>query len=81
MREPKLITALRHAVLLVFVAISVYPALNVFSISLRPGNRLRSTDLSIIPRRLDASHSYVAALHRAAVSALARQFALRGDAS
>ena len=49
MREPKLITALRHAVLLVFVVISVYPALNVFSISLRPGNRLRSTDLAIIP--------------------------------
>jgi arabinogalactan oligomer/maltooligosaccharide transport system permease protein len=49
MQEPKLITALRHTVLLVFVAISVYPALNVFSISLRPGNRLRSTDLAIIP--------------------------------
>jgi arabinogalactan oligomer/maltooligosaccharide transport system permease protein len=49
MREPKIITALRHAVLLLFVAISVYPALNVFSISLRPGNRLRSTDLAIIP--------------------------------
>ncbi len=49
MREPKLITVLRHTVLLVFVAISVYPALNVFSISLRPGNRLRSTDLAIIP--------------------------------
>jgi arabinogalactan oligomer/maltooligosaccharide transport system permease protein len=40
---------MRHAVLLVFVAIAVYPALNVFSISLRPGNRLRSTDLAIIP--------------------------------
>jgi arabinogalactan oligomer / maltooligosaccharide transport system permease protein len=49
MREPKSITALRHTVLLVFVAISVYPALNVLSISLRPGNRLRSTDLAIIP--------------------------------
>lgn len=49
MREPRLVTALRHLVLLVFVAISVYPALNVFSISLRPGNRLRSTDLAIIP--------------------------------
>src|SRR5262245_54305149 len=49
MREPKAITTLRHAVLLLFVAISVYPALNVFSISLRPGNRLRSTDLAIIP--------------------------------
>jgi arabinogalactan oligomer / maltooligosaccharide transport system permease protein len=49
MREPRLITALRHTVLLAFVAISIYPALNVFSISLRPGNRLRSTDLAIIP--------------------------------
>jgi arabinogalactan oligomer / maltooligosaccharide transport system permease protein len=50
MREPKWITAARHGVLLLFVAISVYPALNVLSISLRPGNRLRSTDLAIIPR-------------------------------
>jgi arabinogalactan oligomer / maltooligosaccharide transport system permease protein len=49
MRESRTITALRHAVLLAFVAISVYPALNVMSISLRPGNQLRSTDLSIIP--------------------------------
>jgi arabinogalactan oligomer/maltooligosaccharide transport system permease protein len=49
MRESRWITALRHAVLLVFVAIALYPALNVFSISLRPDNRLRSTDLSIIP--------------------------------
>jgi arabinogalactan oligomer/maltooligosaccharide transport system permease protein len=31
------------------VAISIYPVLNVVSISLRPGNRLRSTDLAIIP--------------------------------
>lgn len=49
MREPRAITVLRHLVLLFFVAISIYPALNVLSISLRPGNRLRSTDLSIIP--------------------------------
>ena len=49
MREPIWITAARHAVLLLFVAVSVYPALNVLSISLRPENRLRSTDLSIIP--------------------------------
>jgi arabinogalactan oligomer/maltooligosaccharide transport system permease protein len=49
MRESKLITILRHLVLLLFVAISVYPALNVLSISLRPDNRLRSTDLAIIP--------------------------------
>jgi arabinogalactan oligomer/maltooligosaccharide transport system permease protein len=50
MRESKLITVLRHTLLLVFVAIAVYPALNVFSISLRPDNRLRSTDLAIIPQ-------------------------------
>jgi arabinogalactan oligomer/maltooligosaccharide transport system permease protein len=44
------ITGLRHTVLLVFVAIALYPALNVLTISLRPGNQLRSTDLSIIPQ-------------------------------
>ena len=48
-KEPLWVTLGRHAVLLLFVAISVFPALNVLSISLRPGNRLRSTDLSIIP--------------------------------
>ncbi len=49
MKEPRIITILRHGVLLLFAAIAVYPALNVLSISLRPGNRLRSTDLAIIP--------------------------------
>jgi arabinogalactan oligomer/maltooligosaccharide transport system permease protein len=49
MRESRFITALRHAVLLLFVAISLYPALNVLSISLRPDNNLRTTDLAIIP--------------------------------
>ncbi len=49
MREPRLISLARHAVLILFSAIAVYPALNVLSISLRPGNRLRSTDLAIIP--------------------------------
>jgi arabinogalactan oligomer/maltooligosaccharide transport system permease protein len=49
MRESKLITLTRHALLLVFVVVALYPALNVLSISLRPDNRLRSTDLSIIP--------------------------------
>jgi arabinogalactan oligomer/maltooligosaccharide transport system permease protein len=49
MRESRWITATRHAVLLLFVAIAIYPALNVLSISLRPGNQLRSTDLAIIP--------------------------------
>ncbi len=49
MKESRLITWMRHAILCVFVGICVYPALNVFSISLRPGNKLRSTDLSLIP--------------------------------
>jgi arabinogalactan oligomer / maltooligosaccharide transport system permease protein len=49
MKESRLVTALRHGVLLLFVAIAIYPALNVLSVSLRPGNLLRSEDLSIIP--------------------------------
>ena len=49
MKEPRVITISRHLVLLIFTAIAVYPALNVLSVSLRPGNRLRSTDLAIIP--------------------------------
>ncbi len=47
--ESRWIAATRHAVLMLFVLISVYPVINVFSVSLRPGNRLRSTDLAIIP--------------------------------
>ncbi len=47
--ESRWIAATRHAVLTLFVLISVYPVINVFSVSLRPGNRLRSTDLAIIP--------------------------------
>ena len=43
MRESRWITLLRLTLLLTFVAIALYPALNVLSISLRPGNRLRST--------------------------------------
>ncbi|MEI6636831.1 MAG: carbohydrate ABC transporter permease [Planctomycetota bacterium] len=59
MKEPLRITLLRHAVLLLFVAISLYPVLNVLSISLRPGDRLRSTDLAIIPADWTVA-SYVA---------------------
>lgn len=58
MKEPRPVTIARHLVLLVFVAISIYPVLNVLSISLRPGDRLRSTDLSIIPDNWSL-HSYV----------------------
>jgi arabinogalactan oligomer/maltooligosaccharide transport system permease protein len=49
MNEPRALTIFRHLFLLLFAAISIYPVLTVFSISLRPGNQLQSTDLSIIP--------------------------------
>jgi arabinogalactan oligomer/maltooligosaccharide transport system permease protein len=49
MKEPRWITAMRHLLLLTFVAIALYPAVNVFTISLRPDDRLRSADLAIIP--------------------------------
>lgn len=49
MKEPRLLTLARHLVLILFAGISIYPVLNVLSISLRPGDRLRTTDLSIIP--------------------------------
>lgn len=47
--ESRLVTLSRHCVLIVFVLISVYPALNVLTISLRPNSQLRSTSLAIIP--------------------------------
>lgn len=43
------ISLMRHAILLLFTLVSLYPALIVLSISLRPGNQLQSTDLSLIP--------------------------------
>jgi arabinogalactan oligomer/maltooligosaccharide transport system permease protein len=49
MREPVHITALRHVVLLTFVAIALWPVLEVVTVSLRPGNRLRSTEWELIP--------------------------------
>lgn len=48
-REPRWLTIGRHLLLLFFVGLSLYPVLNVLSISLRPQNQLRSTDLAIIP--------------------------------
>jgi len=38
-----------HVFLLIYCVISLYPLLRIFSVSLRPGDRLFSTDLSIIP--------------------------------
>ena len=49
MNEPKAITALRHVVLVTFVAIALWPVLDVVSISLRPGDQLRTTDWQLIP--------------------------------
>ncbi|HZU86901.1 MAG TPA: carbohydrate ABC transporter permease, partial [Anaerolineaceae bacterium] len=38
-----------HITLIFFCILALYPVLRVFSVSLRPGDRLLSTDLSIIP--------------------------------
>ena len=38
-----------HLALIVCCVIAIYPVLRVFSVSLRPGDRLLSTDMSIIP--------------------------------
>ena len=38
-----------HTALLIYCVISVYPVLRIISVSLRPGDRLLSTDLAIIP--------------------------------
>jgi arabinogalactan oligomer/maltooligosaccharide transport system permease protein len=50
MSEPKLLTAVRHIVLLAFVAIALWPVLDVISISLRPGDQLRTAEWRLIPR-------------------------------
>lgn len=38
-----------HLTLWIFCFLSIFPVLRVFAVSLRPGNRLLSTDLSLIP--------------------------------
>ena len=38
-----------HLVLIVACFLAIYPVLRVFTISIRPGNRILSTDLAIIP--------------------------------
>ncbi len=48
-KDSPLFLAFAYAVLALFVAIAVYPILQVFSISLRPEATLLSSDLSIIP--------------------------------
>ncbi len=39
-----------HMLLLIAVIITTYPLLRIFSVSLRPGDRIFSTDLSLIPQ-------------------------------
>ncbi len=39
-----------HIVLIIACIISIYPALRVVSVSIRPGNRVLSTDLSLVPK-------------------------------
>jgi arabinogalactan oligomer/maltooligosaccharide transport system permease protein len=48
-RKKQLKFFLIHLVIIAAAAICVYPLLRIFSISLRPGDKLFSTDLSLIP--------------------------------
>lgn len=48
-KDSPLFLAFVYAVLALFVAIAIYPILQVFSISLRPEATLLSSDLSIVP--------------------------------
>lgn len=49
-KQKKLLTStLTHAVLLLFVAIAIYPILQIVTVSLRPADKLLSTSLEIIP--------------------------------
>lgn len=70
---------LRHALLLLFVAIAVWPVLDVVSISLRPGDQLRTTSWSLIPanatldsyRALFTEHPFLAWLGNSAIVSVA----------
>lgn len=62
-KDSPLFLAFVYAVLALFVAIAVYPILQVFSISLRPEATLLSSDLSIIPANATWEH-YVELLTR-----------------
>ena len=49
MKTSKLEKAIIYCILSIFALFAIYPVLNVFSISLRPGDRLLSKSLAIIP--------------------------------
>jgi arabinogalactan oligomer/maltooligosaccharide transport system permease protein len=48
-RRPRLARLCSHGVLLLFSLIALFPVLRVISISLRPGDKLLSTELALIP--------------------------------
>jgi arabinogalactan oligomer/maltooligosaccharide transport system permease protein len=47
--------ALIHLTLILACIVSIYPILRIFTISIRPGDKLLSTDLSIIPKNATLS--------------------------
>lgn len=49
MKNKKVINIIIYIVLSIFTVIVLYPIINVFTISIRPDDKLFSTDLSIIP--------------------------------
>lgn len=49
MKNKKIINIIIYIVLTIFTIIVLYPIINVFTISIRPNDKLFSTDLSIIP--------------------------------
>lgn len=49
MKESKLINWLIFVFMIFFTIVTIYPVINVFTVSLRPGDRLLSTSLEIIP--------------------------------
>lgn len=48
-KKNRIVDIATYIVLIIFTLIALYPIINVFTISIRPNNRLLSTDLSIIP--------------------------------
>jgi len=50
MKKSKIKSILLHLLLIIAVIITTYPLIRIFSVSIRPGDRIISTDLSIIPQ-------------------------------
>jgi arabinogalactan oligomer/maltooligosaccharide transport system permease protein len=50
MKKSKIKSISLHLLLIIAVIITTYPLIRIFSVSIRPGDRIISTDLSIIPK-------------------------------